>query len=155
MNFFYTDDKILVTTRLPWKGVFNKPQLFEQQNDKIFIHYDIIASAFFFLSGWQEIVFMKNKPSFRFPYNESLQNQLNITNLPVVNYYFDILKEAVESVYNIHLNCEFFSKPILCLTHDIDRTNSGWQEDGLSELKKGHLLSPFKLLAKRILSKDI
>lgn len=132
----------------------NLPVL-EQKDYKIFINYDIIASAFFFLSGWQEYVFMKNNPVFRFPFSESLQGKLNINKIPIVNYYFDILKEAIESVYNIQLNYKLFSKPIICLTHDIDRTNSGWKEGGLSEFRKGHFLSPLKLFAKRFLTKDV
>ena len=75
----------------------DSPPVFSINDGKAFIHYDILASAFFFLSGWQEQVYMRQHSALRYPYRESLQKKLGISQIPVVNYYFDILNTAIRS----------------------------------------------------------
>ena len=93
----------------------------------VHIHQDIIASAFFFLSCWQEVVIDTRDGIGRFSYDRSLQRILNITNRPIVNDYLNILKFAIET--SLKLNGRPFPpKPfwkhnkdfVACLTHDID-----------------------------------
>lgn len=134
----------------------DEKEILEIREEQAFVRYDILASAFFFLSGWQEFVFMKQKKAWRYPFVESIQNKLNITHLPIVNYYFDILKTAIEKTYNIQLqitnweNNEFG----ICLTHDIDQCETGWQEDAFAQFKKLHLLSILKIFYQRIFKQD-
>jgi len=134
-----------------WKGV-NLPFLFadsdtspilQQSGENITIPYDIIASAFFFLSGWQEIVYHHKTLAPRYAYSDSLQSKLNITNIPVVNYYFEILSEAISSVYNIELKpVPWDDAPFAIFpSHDIDTCNSGWKQDAAFELRNGRFIS--------------
>ena len=68
--------------RAVWKEWQNKriPLLFDTNNEmslveikehRVFINYDILASSFFFLSGWQEYVFFKKNKVARFPDHQS------------------------------------------------------------------------------------
>lgn len=168
-NLRYFDRMELLPPRevcwLRWRGsripvLFSRDPstpLFEWREGRLFIQHDILASAFFFLSGWQEYVYMRVKPSLRFPYQESLQYRLGITQIPVVNYYFDILKEALQQVTNRKFDISLYgqNRAAVCLNHDIDRCASGWKEGGGWELKKGHPISALKLLVKKMAGKDV
>ena len=148
-----------------WKG-FKIPFLFDQttteteiltsQNDQIFINYDIIASSFFFLSNWQEYVSEKKDKYNRFTYEHSIQNKLNIVDKPIVNYYFDILKTAIELGYQLELKNKLWGKHTFatCITHDIDNCKSAWIQGSYREIRNGNLLAPISLISKRIFSKD-
>ena len=60
------------------------------------IRQDIIASAFFFLSCWQEAIIKEMDAHGRFPYARSLQAKLGIIKQPVVNDYLNVFKSAIE-----------------------------------------------------------
>lgn len=74
----------------------NDLPVIEIRNDSVCLNFDIIGSAFYFLSGWQEIKSTVRDTHGRYPFKESLQYELNITEIPVVNYYFHILKDALQ-----------------------------------------------------------
>lgn len=135
----------------------DKDAVLEFRDDHCYINYDIIASSFFFLSGWQEYLFLNGNSAAKFSYEDSIQKKLGIAYLPVVNYYFDILRKAIKSVYGIDLEISFWgSKKFgLCLTHDIDKCTTGWLEGGFNEFKKGRLFTFFQLIYKRIFSDDV
>ncbi|RYF12518.1 MAG: hypothetical protein EOO40_01100 [Deltaproteobacteria bacterium] len=73
------------------------PLLFLQEN-QAFIAADIISAAFYLLSGWQEYFSSERDQHGRFPYAASVQKKYGFVALPVVNYYFDVLRAAVEHV---------------------------------------------------------
>lgn len=110
----------------------------EFRADRAIIHDDLLASAFFFLSGWQEYVYMHRHSAVRYPFRESLQHRLNIARLPVVNYYFEILKTAIERCYSLTLHVSPWGEsPFgICLTHDVDTAFSGWGEDLVATLRQ-------------------
>ena len=129
-----------------WKGknipVFYGEDLTEPilfQDDKAFIKFDVIKNAFLFLSGIIDLEFNKNRDKVgRYLYKESFHEKHNLIDFPIVNYYFDILKLAVEKVYEKSLITRY--KDInVALSHDIDKCNSGWLEDGFYALKKGRV----------------
>ncbi len=135
----------------------DSPPVFSINDGKAFIHYDILASAFFFLSGWQEQVYMRRHSALRFPYEESLQKKLAITRTPVVNYYFDILNTAIRAVTRFTPKNRLWDnrKAAVCLTHDIDLLGSGWKEGGFHEIKNGRVFNAFKLLARKAAGRDV
>ncbi|MBK0403783.1 polysaccharide deacetylase family protein [Adhaeribacter sp. BT258] len=108
------------------------------------INADIIAGAFYFLSGWQEIHAKERDRFGRFPYKASLQFQHNFVAVPIVNYYFDILRTALEKGYDISLR-NSQNQFATFLSHDVDRLESAWKVEGLRQLKKGNLLQIPKL----------
>lgn len=131
-------------------------QILEIRKDRAFIHYDILASAFFFLSGWQEYVYMTNIKAWRYPFEDSIHNKLKITHLPIVNYYFDILKTAIEKMYDIQPQITNWSNHEfgICLTHDIDLCETGWREDIFSQFKKLQLGSIPRVLYQKLFRQD-
>lgn len=93
----------------------------------ISLHVDLVASAFYFLSCWQEYTNLTRDAFDRFPYDESIQKKLEITGRPVVNEYLVIIKELITDIaQKNHINLDF--QPLwpsgktfaLALTHDID-----------------------------------
>ena len=128
----------------------------EVVNGKAFVNDDILAAAFFFLSGWQEYVFMQRHTTVRYPFSDSLQAKLQITHLPIVNYYFDILKSAIEKVYPIKLRLRAWGDyPAgICLTHDVDKCYSGWIYDSFNCLQKKKPLDILKILYQRVFAND-
>ena len=99
---------------------------FEDSN--LIFHHDLLRSAFHLLSGYEEIKSGKLDEYGRFPYTESLQFQLGIIGKPVVNYYFEIILKGIEEFCGKSQipfeRKQVFSKPILMLSHDIDRLDA-------------------------------
>jgi hypothetical protein len=132
-------------------------ELFIEQEGKWFIQFDIIASAFFLISGWQEYFSSNHDRYGRFRYSESVQHRFGFTHLPVVNYYFDILRTVIEKACHIKL-VPVMQDPVspytVCLTHDIDTCETAWLEGSFSALKKKDLLTPVKLVLKKLFTRD-
>ncbi|MEI6683672.1 MAG: polysaccharide deacetylase family protein [Bacteroidota bacterium] len=143
-------------TRVPFFFGDDAGELISQSGDQYYISQDIIASAFYLLSGWQEHFCTEFDRYGRFPYGLSLQKKLGITGIPIVNYYFDILKTVMEQASGKPFTPVSWSgKPYaLCLTHDIDSCESAWLQGSRHALKKGNLFTPFLLVAKKLLGRD-
>lgn len=146
-----------------WKGIKipfcfannDNKKIISQDKDEIVINYDIVASSFYFLSGWDEYVNSQKDEFGRVTYENSIIKKLNIISLPIVNYYFDILHHAIswgngKLKKNLWDNHDFG----VVLTHDIDTCTSAWIEGSFSELKKKRLFSIPKLILKRLFAKD-
>ncbi|MDX1636835.1 MAG: polysaccharide deacetylase family protein [Balneolaceae bacterium] len=125
--------------------------IIEQSGDEVIVNYDIIAAAFYFLSGWQEFVTpSQDYADGRFPYRQSLQYRLDQPAVPWVNYYFDILKRAVELAFEIELYARRGETDFhLAVTHDIDTLFSGWYQECYHAIRHGNILQPFRILAER------
>jgi hypothetical protein len=119
------------------------------------INPDIIASAFYFLSGWQELHAATRDQFDRYRFQESIQFNLGIAHLPVVNYYFDILKAAIEYVYAVKLRLRKKAPFNVILSHDIDELDTLWLQEGFHALKKGKVLALPELAAARITGSDV
>lgn len=107
------------------------------------ISADIIAAAFYLLSGWQEYFSDARDQHGRFPYAASVQKQYGFVALPVVNYYFDVLKTAVEHVAGRPLTPRRWAgtAPFAAfISHDIDGLRSAWKAPAKAALKGGQLL---------------
>lgn len=115
-------------------------EIIEITGNGLLIHADIIASAFYFLSGWQERNAETHDEFGRFRYADSIQLKLNITGLPVVNYYFLILKEAIEKAFNVKIKTRKQEQFSCFISHDIDDWNTLWKQEAFHALKE---LNPF------------
>ena len=110
---------------------------------------DIIAAAFYLLSGWQEYFSEVRDRHGRFPYAGSVQQQHGFVDLPVVNYYFDVLKTAVEHVTSQPLRPRRWAggAPFAAfISHDIDNLRSAWKAPAKAALKQGQLAKFGQLL---------
>ena len=111
----------------------NRPEipLLVFQDDKVFISADLISAAFYLLSGWQEYFSTERDRHGRFPYAASVQKKYGFVALPVVNYYFDVLRAAVEYVSGQPLLPRRWGSRQAAfaafISHDIDNLYSAWK----------------------------
>ena len=162
-NGFFDGKKQISTDGIVWKSWKNKeiPFLFSKDANKeiltktdgyVSINYDVVSASSYLLSGWHEHI-SDNKDSLgRVNYQNSLMEQLGITEIPVVNYYFDILHTALNQL-NDSYSVEK-SKFSVALTHDIDNCMTAWVEGSFSELKNKKIHNLPRLLFKRLFKKD-
>jgi hypothetical protein len=146
-----------------WKGhripFFFEPherELIVQNGDQWIIDTDIIASAFFLLSGWQEYHSTETDAYGRFPFSESVQKKLDILHIPVVNYYLDILKTVIEKACNISIKPYSWGAHdfAVFLSHDIDTCQSAWIEGSYRALRNGNLGDVIRLLYQKARGRD-
>ena len=132
-----------------------EPDIITQKENQVYINYDIIASAFYFLSGWDEYLNSGKDELGRIAFKDTLIHRLGIAGIPVVNYYFDILATAIKKLKDIkHLPIWGEGEFGVALTHDIDTCQSAWLEGSFSELKKLRILSIPRLLIQRMIGRD-
>jgi peptidoglycan/xylan/chitin deacetylase (PgdA/CDA1 family) len=102
----------------------DKEKWYSENGKRVLFHHDILKSAFYLLSGYQEHHFSEPDHYGRFPWNSSIQYSLGITQKPVVNYYFELILDAFERFCQLN-GLEFKRKtreaPTLFLSHDVDR----------------------------------
>jgi peptidoglycan/xylan/chitin deacetylase (PgdA/CDA1 family) len=107
---------------------------------KTFISADIISAAFYLLSGWQEYFSTERDQHGRFPYAASVQKQYSFVTLPVINYYFDVLKTAVEYVSGRPLRPRRWGPNqanfAAFVSHDIDNLRSAWKAPAKAALQQ-------------------
>ncbi|WP_139922899.1 hypothetical protein [Hymenobacter sp. DG01] len=121
-----------------------KPLLELLPGGRALIHADIISAAFYLLSGWQEYFSEERDQHGRFPYSASVQSRYSFVTVPVVNYYFDVLKTAVEHVMGQPLQPRRWAGGAswaAFITHDIDNLYSAWKAPAKAALRQGRLLS--------------
>ena len=139
-----------------WFDTKSGDEVILYEEDKAIIQPDIIAGGFYFLSGWQEYHSSRRDQYGRFPYQESLQYKHQLITKPIVNYYFDILKTAIEHVYGVQLLPVFARDAAFttCLTHDIDNCETAWLVEGAKAIRKGRLPMFLHLILKKIAGQD-
>jgi hypothetical protein len=143
-------------TRIPFLFDDDEAEILSLKDGNIIIHFDIIASSFFFLSNWQELGYEYKNDLGRFPFEESIQYKLGIMDRPVVNYYFDILKDAIEKAYPVNLGVKLWQDKPFCtfVSHDIDTCETAWLQGGYRALLKGEIGTTMKLLYLKLMKKD-
>lgn len=95
------------------------------ENNTLYFEDDLLKSAFYLLSGYQEYAGKKRDVLGRFSAQDSIQYQLGIVGRPVVNYYFEEIGKGFREFLELqHLSFEkksLFDPFGLILTHDVDR----------------------------------
>jgi hypothetical protein len=130
-----------------WQGqqipfFFDQPSapLLVLQPGKAYISADIISAAFYLLSGWQEYFSSERDQHGRFPYAASVQKKYGFVALPVVNYYFDVLRVAVEHVSGQPLRPrrwgDLGAKFAAFISHDVDNMRSAWKAPAKAALQQ-------------------
>jgi len=130
-----------------WQGrqvpfFFDQPAtpLLILQEGKAIITADLISAAFYLLSGWQEYFSCERDRHGRFPYAASVQQKYGFVALPVVNYYFDVLRAAVEHVSGQPLLPRRWGSPKAAfaafISHDVDNLHSAWKAPTKAALQK-------------------
>ncbi|MEZ5071180.1 MAG: polysaccharide deacetylase family protein [Bacteroidales bacterium] len=97
-------------------------------NGSVYFEHDLLKSAFYLLSGYDQYEKQKEDAYGRFPYRDSIQCELDIARKPMVNYYFEILLQGIGEFCRINgLALEWnhpLDGPVLMLSHDIDRIDA-------------------------------
>ena len=132
--------------------------LISYAENKVFIAADIISAAFYLLSGWQEYFSTARDRHGRFPYAASVQKQYSFVTLPVVNYYFDALKTAVEYVSGQPLRPRRWGNQqadfAAFISHDIDNLYSAWKAPAKAALQQGKVALFSKLIWRHLTQPD-
>ena len=163
--FQQTDPYPPAPNRRDWAGLmvpfFFDPRpaapLLELTDGRAVIQADVIAAAFYLLSGWQEYFSDARDHHGRFPYAASVQQQYGFVALPAVNYYFDVLKTAVEHVTGRPLRLRQWraGAPFAAfISHDIDNMRSAWKAPAKAALYRGQLLQFGQLLWQHLTRPD-
>ncbi|MCQ7582455.1 hypothetical protein NP174_23220, partial [Salmonella enterica] len=96
----------------------------EEAGGGVVVRHDLVKSAFFLLSGYQEWASDRRDPWWRFPYEETVQARLGVEHVAVVNHYFRWMTEAIVRQCELRgIKCREKSPlggPSLHLSHDID-----------------------------------
>lgn len=125
--------------------------IFEKEG-KVSLNFDIIAACFMLLSGWQEV--MQKTVGSRVSTKDIWQYRYKCVRKPIVNYYFDILKTALEKAWGIELPLQK-TRPAVFLSHSVKHVNSGWKSTIKDEIGTFNIGNATYLLGKRLLGKDI
>ncbi|MFN8242158.1 MAG: polysaccharide deacetylase family protein [Bacteroidales bacterium] len=98
---------------------------YRMEGSSLVFNHDLLKSAFYLLSGYQE----RKVPSIdklgRFDFGNSIQHKLGFTSKPIVNYYFKIISDGILEYCRLHnINIKERHEPgsfFFTLTHDVDR----------------------------------
>lgn len=126
---------------------------YESANSASGFAFDIISAIFFFLSGWQETVVESDDKLGRFTFRQSIQKELNISTLPVVHYYFMMLRDAIEQTYSIILTNKINQehKFNAIVSHDVDYWVTLWRKELKYAVKNKDVGKILQLLINRLL----
>jgi hypothetical protein len=112
-----------VTVLFPLSTDMSLFQMDESGN--LWYNHDYLSSAFYLLSGLQELNEGNRDIYDRFQYSGSIQQRYSFVSKPVVNYYFEILLKGFECFCLIHdmtfKRRRLFDNFGFFLSHDVDR----------------------------------
>jgi len=138
-------------------GAPEKPLLLFLEN-KAVISVDLVSAAFYLLSGWQEYFSTERDRHGRFPYAASVQQKYGFVALPVVNYYFDVLRAAVEHVSGQPLRPRRWGSQKAAfaafISHDVDNLYSAWKAPAKAALQQRQFGRFGKLLWQHLSQRD-
>lgn len=103
------------------------------------VQADVVSAAFYLLSGWQEFYSDERDQHGRFPYAASVQRRYGFVTVPVVNYYFEVLRVAVEHAGEQPLRPRRWADGrawAAFITHDIDNLYSAWKAPAKAALQR-------------------
>lgn len=119
-------------------GLEYLPFLFSMQGDvltsgsqSVTIRKDIISSAFYFLTCWQEHV-ADVSPEQKYEFSSSLQNRFDFSEIPPVDRYAKILEDVLKMAFPLYTKKKVWPSGkqfAVSLSHNIDYWNFRTKED--------------------------
>ncbi len=107
--------------------IYDENDLFVFKGKNLVFNHDLLKSAFYLLSGYQESIIKERDIHNRFPYEDSIQNKMDFANIPLVNYYFEWISIGIERFCEINQipfkKKQIFKPFALNLTHDVDQVD--------------------------------
>lgn len=153
-------DKVLIINDIPVLfPMSEKNSFYRFEGNSLYFEHDLLKSAFFLLSGYQEYKSQEKDSLGRFPYDKSIQSHLKIIEKPIVNYYFEIIVAAIQEFCRRN-EIEFarkklFDKYGFFLTHDVDKIDQYNFSDSIFKVKQILKLAPTKVSYGRMLNANI
>jgi hypothetical protein len=104
----YIQEKYLPSSSFKWEhktacvGIYGENKL-EQTDAVSYVGMDIIGSAFFMLSRWEEALDGSRDQYERFPSSEAFAVKEGFIQRPIVNEYSFLLKALIEEAFNIKI----------------------------------------------------
>lgn len=97
----------------------------EISGGNLIFNHDYLKSSFYLLSGFQEYAGNSKDKLGRYDYLKSVQHRLGITQIPLVNYYFETIYNGLQAfckLYHLPLKKRRLFETIgFLITHDVDR----------------------------------
>jgi len=132
--FPFTKDEINLNKKVEFMGesipvlftTSKEEKVFDLDNNgNLIFYHDLLKSAFYLLSGYQETKDTQLDEFDRFSYIHSIQKKLEIVTLPIVNYYFEMIIQGLEEYCKFHSfklkRKRLFNQFGFFLSHDVDR----------------------------------
>ncbi|GHT18377.1 polysaccharide deacetylase [Bacteroidia bacterium] len=121
-NIFLTKKSLPTLPLKTWEGIpllFGEPTV-EKRGETIVLNADIIASSFFLLSRYEELINKTRDEHNRFPARTSLPFRANFLHRPIVDEYGRTLRNLLRN-NGIQIPPEKQGIAKIYLTHDIDK----------------------------------
>ena len=123
----------------------NKKEFYKIEDGSLIFHDDLLKSAFYLLSGYQELNAKYRDRYDRFPYELSVQHKLDKCQIPIVNYYFEKIYRGIEEFCQFHSipfnRIQLFNNFGFFLSHDIDKVDTYTFKEVIFILKQAFGLS--------------
>ncbi|MBN2662967.1 MAG: polysaccharide deacetylase family protein [Bacteroidales bacterium] len=153
-------ENIFSIKNIPILFPLNKEKPFYSfEKNKLIFNHDILKSAFFLLSGYQEITCTEKDSLGRFMHKNSIQKKYSFTTKPIVNYYFKIITEALLDFSKKNkikfASKQVYKKPVFILSHDVDRIKTRYSSKIPFKIKQFFNLKPARLTKKQIFNNII
>ena len=121
----YCDEKYLPTKISELKGVLPDEKIpflygtniFTDHENSIFCGGDVIGSAFFMLSRWEEVITKKYDPCGRFPQENAIAVKFGFINKPIVHLYAEMFRKLFAN-YEFNIPQKHLYQKVL--SHDVD-----------------------------------
>lgn len=125
--------------------LFGEPKM-EERGGRLLVYADFVASAYFLMSRYEELLNPARDEHGRFPGKESVPYKNGFIDRPVVDEYGRWLRNLVRQRFGLDANPETKGISKLWLTHDVDmpfetRGLKGRLRDVASNLVRRHKLS--------------
>lgn len=145
--FKYKKDQVLRLNGIPiLYPLGNWERFFNYDGENLIFEHDILKSAFYLLSGYQETESSRRDILGRYPYSESIQHQLDFIHKPVVNYYFEMILDGMKYFSDRNetpfQRVNVFDQWKIMLTHDVDKIKTFSFYELVYRIKQAIGLSP-------------
>ena len=142
-------------------GEQSSRQFAEIHGNQLIVHADILASTFFMLSRYEEVVSTEKDKHGRFPFAASVCSKHFLIDIPIVDFYCIILKNWIEKLTGlpIHIPHQFnvsishdidylflahpFHKGLLAIIKDLGKFNFKYLKQDFSSLFSGFQHDPY------------
>ncbi len=121
----YSQEEVVMEDEIPILFPVRKGSgIYQLQNNSLIFQYDLLKSAFYLLSGYQELNPEHLDSMDRYPYELSVQSSLKVAGKPLVNYYFKMIVDGIREFCKgpdlKFAERSIFGSGAVFMSHDVD-----------------------------------